>query len=144
MDPIHGKPSTRTRDACGFHAWIRGTQRPCCGCRGQQRLRRRNTGRWGEKLGYSRSRCWLIWVDLGPDLLDWGVGELLKGGRGVVVKRRGGGLLLKGGGGLLKGGGGGFVVEEGGGGKIFLSSCVFWCWFSFYFWKEPGLERRQP
>ena len=46
----HGKPSTcRTRDACGFHTSIPGTPRPCCGCRGRRRLRRRNTGRWGRK-----------------------------------------------------------------------------------------------
>ena len=59
---------------------------------------------------------------------------MLKGGRGVVVKREGGDLLK---------GGGGFVVEEGGGEDFFFFLC-FWCWFSFYFWKEPGLERRQP
>ena len=60
----------------------------------------------------------------------------------MLLKGRGGGFVVKGGGGLLKGGGG-FVVEEGRGKDFFFFLC-FWCWFSFYFWKEPGLERRQP
>ena len=70
---------------------------------------------------------------------------MLKGGRGVVVKREGWGLLLKGGGGrFVKGGRGGLLFKRVGGGKIFFSSCVFGVGFQFDFWKEPGLERRQP